>query len=73
MVLCACSNKQMYEVERAVKEAAPESFIIILESNEVHGEGFSITRVAEAPTRILPQNTQTSPNHQGDQNGQTKA
>ena len=73
MVLCACSNKQMYEVERAVKEAAPESFIIILESNEVHGEGFSITRVAEAPTRILPQNTQNSPNHQGDQNGQTKA
>ena len=54
LVLCACSNKQMFEVERAVKEAAPESFIIILESNEVHGEGFSITRVAEAPTRPLP-------------------
>lgn len=73
LVMCACSNKQMYEVERAVKEAAPESFIIILESNEVHGEGFSITRVAEAPTRILPQDTQNSPDHQGNQNDQTKA
>ncbi len=52
MVLCACSSKQMYEVEQAVKAAAPESFIIILESNEVHGEGFSITRVAQRPARI---------------------
>ena len=53
LVLCACSNKQMFEVERAVKEAAPDAFIIILESNEVHGEGFAITRVAEKPS--LPQ------------------
>ena len=52
-MLCACSNKQMFEVERAVKEAAPDAFIIILESNEVHGEGFAITRVAEKPS--LPQ------------------
>lgn len=40
VILCACNNKQMYRVQQAVKEADPDSFIIILESNEVHGEGF---------------------------------
>ena len=27
-------------VQKAVKEADPNAFVIILESNEVHGEGF---------------------------------
>lgn len=40
VVMCACNNKQMYLLEQAVKEADPDSFIIILESNEVLGEGF---------------------------------
>lgn len=40
VVLCACSNKQMYAVEKAVKQVEPAAFIIILESNEVLGEGF---------------------------------
>ena len=40
LVLCACSNKEMYSVRQAVKRADPHAFIIIIESNEVHGEGF---------------------------------
>ncbi len=43
VVMCACSNKEMYEVEKAVKQVDPDCFIIILESNEVVGDGF-ITR-----------------------------
>lgn len=40
IVMCACSNKEMYSVRQAVKKADPNAFIIIMESNEVHGEGF---------------------------------
>lgn len=48
VLLCACSNKEMYLVEKAVKTVDPAAFTIILESNEVHGEGFRTIRVAEA-------------------------
>lgn len=47
VVMCACSNKEMYQVQQAVKEADPASFMIILESNEVHGEGFRTVRIGE--------------------------
>ena len=40
VVLCACSNKQLYEIEHAIQKMDPASFIIMLQSNEVHGEGF---------------------------------
>lgn len=40
VVLCACSNKQLYEIEHAMQEMDPRCFIIMLQSNEVHGEGF---------------------------------
>lgn len=40
VVMCACNNKQMYLLQQAVRLADPECFLIILESNEVHGEGF---------------------------------
>jgi uncharacterized membrane-anchored protein YitT (DUF2179 family) len=40
VVLCACTNKQLYEVEHAVKRLDPCSFIIMLQSYEVQGEGF---------------------------------
>lgn len=42
VVMCACNNKQMYQLEQAVKKADPDCFIIILESNEVLGEGFVV-------------------------------
>jgi len=47
VVMCACNNKEMYLVEQAVKEIDDKSFMIILESNEVLGEGFHVTRVAQ--------------------------
>ncbi len=47
VVMCACNNKQMYYVQKAVKSADPDSFLIILESNEVHGEGFSPLQLGE--------------------------
>lgn len=40
IVMCACSNKEMYLVQKAVKMTDPRAFLIILESSEVHGEGF---------------------------------
>lgn len=48
VVMCACSNKEMYLVQRAVKEADPASFMIVLESNEVHGEGFHTIQIGES-------------------------
>lgn len=48
VVMCACSNKEMYLVQRAVKEADPASFMIVLESNEVHGEGFHTLQIGES-------------------------
>ena len=47
VVMCACSNKDMIHVERAVKLVDPNAFTVILESNEVLGEGFRHVRVAE--------------------------
>ena len=46
VVLVAGTNKDMYQIQKAVKAADPASFVIILESNEVHGEGFRMTKVA---------------------------
>lgn len=40
VVLCACNNKQMYQIRNAVRQLDPDAFIIIMESNEVLGEGF---------------------------------
>ena len=40
IVLCACSNKEMFLVQKTVKMTDPDAFLIIMESSEVHGEGF---------------------------------
>lgn len=40
VVMCACNNKQMYRIRNVIKEIDPNAFIIIMESNEVVGEGF---------------------------------
>lgn len=40
VVMCACSNKQMYAIRKMVKEVDPSAFTVIMESNEVVGEGF---------------------------------
>lgn len=51
VVMCACSNREMFTVQKAVKEADPESFIIVLESNEVHGEGFNMFTIGETSNK----------------------
>lgn len=47
VVVCACSSKEMYFVQQVVKEVDPASFTVILESNEVHGEGFKMFQIGE--------------------------
>ena len=40
VVMCACSKKQMYLIQDAVRRVDPKAFMIIMESSEVMGEGF---------------------------------
>lgn len=40
VVMCACNNKQMYTIKKMVRKIDPQAFTIIMESNEVVGEGF---------------------------------
>lgn len=43
VVMCACNNKQMYTIKKMVHKLDPKAFTIIMESNEVVGEGFKET------------------------------
>lgn len=47
VVMVAGSNKDIHLVEKTVRAEDPDSFIIIMESKEVHGEGFYMTQIAE--------------------------
>ena len=40
VVMCACSYKQMHVVQQAVKEVDENAFMVIMEANEVRGQGF---------------------------------
>lgn len=40
VVMCACNNKQMYVIRKQIKTIDPRAFMVIMESNEVIGEGF---------------------------------
>lgn len=40
VIMCACNNKEMYQIKKMVHSLDPEAFTIIMESNEVVGEGF---------------------------------
>lgn len=53
IVMCACNNKEMYFVEQAVKEVDPKSFLIILESSEVHGEGFKTAKIGQSQKKAV--------------------
>ena len=44
VVMVACNNKEMYHIEKTVKEIDEEAFMIIMNSTEVHGEGFKVIR-----------------------------
>lgn len=40
VVMCACNNKQMYGIRKLIKKIDPKSFLVIMESSDVVGEGF---------------------------------
>ncbi|MCD7982184.1 MAG: YitT family protein [Clostridiales bacterium] len=40
VVMCACSRKQMYGIRKLIKQADPQSFLVIMDSSDVVGEGF---------------------------------
>lgn len=40
VVMCACNNKQMHMVHKAVKEVDSKAFLVTMEANQVRGEGF---------------------------------
>lgn len=44
VVLVACSAKEMYLIEQAVKNRDDAVFMVVMNSNEVHGEGFRVIR-----------------------------
>ncbi len=46
VVMVAGSNKDIYQVQKRIREVEPKAFMIIMDSHDVHGEGFRITRVA---------------------------
>lgn len=48
VVLTACDNRELYLVQQKVKEVDLKAFTIVLESNEVHGEGFQMFEVGDA-------------------------
>lgn len=40
IIMCASNNKQMYMIKQTAKKIDPSCFTVIMESNEVVGEGF---------------------------------
>ncbi len=42
VVLVACSQKEMSAIEKNIKTADDKSFMIVMNSSEVHGEGFRV-------------------------------
>ena len=40
VLMCSCSDKQMYQVNRVAKKIDVDAFIVIMESKAVYGEGF---------------------------------
>ena len=44
VVMVACSSREMYAIEQAIKETDEDSFMIVMNSTEVHGEGFRVIR-----------------------------
>ncbi|MBQ7147346.1 MAG: YitT family protein [Pseudobutyrivibrio sp.] len=45
VLMCACSDKQMYQVNRVAKKIDVDAFIVIMESKAVYGEGFKRFKV----------------------------
>jgi len=46
VVMVAGTNRDIYRVRKNVREIDPDSFVIIVPSNAVDGEGFKMTKIA---------------------------
>ena len=44
VVMVACSRKEMYQILSAVKQLDDEAFMIVMDSGEVHGQGFRVVQ-----------------------------
>ena len=44
VVMVACSRKEMYLILNAVKRLDPDAFLIVMDSGEVHGQGFRVVQ-----------------------------
>lgn len=42
ILMCASNNKQMFQIKKIAKSVDPHAFTVIMESNEVLGEGFKL-------------------------------
>lgn len=42
VVMVACSDKEMYHIQQAIKHFDDDAFMIVMNSHEVHGEGFRV-------------------------------
>ncbi|MCF0136501.1 MAG: YitT family protein [Lachnospiraceae bacterium] len=52
IIMCACSPKQVYQMQEKLKELDPASFTVILDSSEVHGQGFKVTTVGKTEDQL---------------------
>ncbi len=54
VVLCAYSVRETYQMEQVAKRVDPNSFMIVMDSSEVLGQGFRVKRVAERKEELYP-------------------
>lgn len=45
ILICACSNSQVYTIKKAAMETDDKSFIILTDANKIFGEGFFINNI----------------------------
>ncbi len=48
IVLCACNTKQFFALRQAVKEEDPDSFVVVVNSSEVFGDGFKMLQLGDS-------------------------
>ena len=47
VVMCACGPKEVFVVQKETKQIDANSFMILLESSEIHGEGFKLVQFGD--------------------------
>ncbi len=47
VVMVTGSSKDIYSIQKHLRQEEPQSFMIVMDAREVQGEGFAITKIAE--------------------------